>query len=144
MPCALGAGAVVGGLTAASSGRTGVRSLVVAAAACGVAILLAAAAPYLTFELAALTLVGACSVTFIAIGNTTLQLATRPDMRGRVMSLWAVAFLGTTPLGGPIAGFVAQQLGGRAGLVLGGAACLVAAGAGVLALRRARVLTPAA
>ena len=142
MTAAMGAGAVVGGLIVAGSGRTGVRAIVLAATAFGVAILLAAAAPDLNLELVALTLVGACSVTFIAIGNTTLQLATRPDMRGRVMSLWAVAFLGTTPLGGPIAGFVAQQLGGRAGLVLGGAACLVAAGAGVLALRRARVLAP--
>jgi hypothetical protein len=64
-------------------------------------------------------------------------------MRGRVMSLWAVAFLGTTPLGGPIAGFVAEQLGGRAGLVLGGVTCLVAAGLGVLALRRAHAFAPA-
>jgi MFS family permease len=143
MTAAMGAGAVVGGLIVAGAGRTGVRAIVLAAAAFGVTILLAAAAPNLTFELAALTLVGACSVTFIAIGNTTLQLATRPDMRGRVMSLWAVAFLGTTPLGGPIAGFVAQTLGGRAGLVLAGAACLVAAGAGVLALRRAHVPAPA-
>jgi len=64
-------------------------------------------------------------------------------MRGRVMSLWAVAFLGTTTLGGPIAGVVAQELGGRAGLVLGGVTCLVAAGLGVLALRRTRAFAPA-
>jgi MFS family permease len=144
LTAAMGAGAVVGGLIVAGSGRTGIRAIIIAATAFGVAILLAAAAPDLTLELVALTLVGACSVTFIAIGNTTLQLATRPDMRGRVMSLWAVAFLGTTPLGGPIAGFVAEQFGGRAGLVLGGTACLLAAGMGVLALRRARVLVPSA
>jgi MFS family permease len=48
-------------------------------------------------------------------------------MRGRVMSLWAVAFLGTTPIGGPIAGYVAENAGGRAGLLLGGVACIVAA-----------------
>jgi MFS family permease len=143
MTAAMGAGAVVGGLIVAGSGRTGVRAIVRAATAFGIAILLAAAAPDLPFELAALTLVGACSVTFIAIGNSTLQLSTRPDMRGRVMSLWAVAFLGTTPLGGPIAGVVAQELGGRAGLVLGGVTCLVAAGLGVLALRRTRAFAPA-
>ncbi len=56
-----------------------------------------------------MTIVGAASVTFLAVGNSTLQLAARPDMRGRVMSLWAVAFLGTTPIGGPIAGYVVGE-----------------------------------
>ncbi len=137
MTAAMGAGAVAGGLVVASSGRTGLRAIIAAATGFGVAILLAAFAPSLPLELAALTLVGAGSVAFIAIGNTTLQLATRPEMRGRVMGLWAVAFLGTTPLGGPVAGFVAEQAGGRAGLLLGGVACLVAAAAGALAMRRA-------
>jgi MFS family permease len=137
MTAAMGAGAVAGGLAVASSGRTGLRAIIASATGFGVAILLAAFAPSLPLELAALTLVGAGSVAFIAIGNTTLQLATRPEMRGRVMGLWAVAFLGTTPLGGPVAGFVAEQAGGRAGLLLGGVACLVAAAAGALAMRRA-------
>ena len=84
-----------------------------------------------------MTLVGAASVTFLAVGNSTLQLASRPDMRGRVMSLWAVAFLGTTPIGGPIAGYVSETAGGRAGLLMGGIACIVAAGvaAGILSQR---------
>jgi len=73
-----------------------------------------------------MTIVGAASVTFLSVGNSTLQLAARPDMRGRVMSLWAVAFLGTTPIGGPIAGYVAENAGGRAGLLLGGVSCIVA------------------
>ena len=77
-----------------------------------------------------MTIVGAASVTFLAVGNSTLQLAARPEMRGRVMSLWAVAFLGTTPIGGPIAGYVSENAGGRAGLVLGALACIVAAAAG--------------
>ena len=68
-------------------------------------------------------------MTFLAVGNSTLQLAARPDMRGRVMSLWAVAFLGTTPLGGPIAGYVSENAGGRAGLLMGGVACILAAAA---------------
>jgi hypothetical protein len=57
-------------------------------------------------------------------------------MRGRVMSLWAVAFLGTTPLGGPIAGYVAETAGGRAGLLMGGVACILAASAGSAILSR--------
>jgi MFS family permease len=143
MTAAMGIGAVVAGLAVAGSGRTGLRAIIIAAAAFGVAILLAASAPNLTLELIALTLVGGCSVTFIAIGNTTIQLITRPEMRGRVMSLWAVAFLGTTPLGGPVAGFVADRAGGRAGLLLGGVACLVAAAAGAAAMRRANLLAAA-
>ncbi len=143
MTAAMGIGAVVAGLAVAGSGRTGVRAIIISAAGFGFAILLAASAPTLPLELVALTLVGGCSVTFIAIGNTTIQLITRPEMRGRVMSLWAVAFLGTTPLGGPVAGFVAERAGGRAGLLLGGVACLVAAGAGAAALRRTNLLSAA-
>jgi MFS family permease len=140
MTAAMGIGAVVAGLAVAGSGRTGLRAIIIAATAFGFAILLAASAPNLPLELVALTLVGGCSVAFIAIGNTTIQLITRPEMRGRVMSLWGVAFLGTTPLGGPVTGFVAERAGGRAGLLLGGVACLVAAGAGAAALRRCNLL----
>jgi hypothetical protein len=53
------------------------------------------------------------------------------------MALWAVAFLGSTPIGGPIAGYVSQHFGGRAGLILGGISCLVAAAGGWYVLRRA-------
>ena len=137
LTAAMGAGAVVGGLIVAGSGRTGTRAVVSASFGFGVAILLAAAAPTLPLELVAMTLVGAASVTFLAVGNSTLQLASRPDMRGRVMSLWAVAFLGTTPIGGPIAGYVSENAGGRAGLLMGGLTCIAAAGvaAGILSQR---------
>src|SRR5207245_11251566 len=74
----------------------------------------------------ALVLVGATSITFLALGNTTLQLASAPAMRGRVMALWAVAFLGSTPIGGPIVGFVGQHIGPRYGRGLGGLATLLA------------------
>jgi MFS family permease len=57
-------------------------------------------------------------------------------MRGRVMALWAVAFLGSTPIGGPVAGLVSDHLGGRGGLALGAAACLLAAAMGALVQRR--------
>ena len=87
-------------------------------------------------ELVALALVGAASVAFLAKGNSTLQLAAAPQMRGRVMALWAVAFLGSTPIGGPIAGWVSESFGGRAGLALGALACVAAALLGELTLRR--------
>ncbi|SFN97928.1 Predicted arabinose efflux permease, MFS family [Pseudonocardia ammonioxydans] len=141
---AMGVGAVVGGLVVAGRGRTGLPSLVRTAALFGVVLGLAALAPVLWVALVAMGLVGMASVAFMAGGNSTLQLASAPGMRGRVMALWSVAFLGSTPIGGPVAGWVSEQLGGRGGLALGAVACLVAAGIGGLALRRARSADPAA
>ncbi|HZZ96287.1 MAG TPA: MFS transporter [Jatrophihabitantaceae bacterium] len=136
MTAAMGAGAVVGGLWVAARGRTGVRALVVSSTVFGVLIAVAAAAPALWLELIALAAVGAASVGFLSKGNSTLQLNADPSMRGRVMALWSVAFLGSTPIGGPIAGAIAEYFGGRAALVMGALACLVAAAFGAAVLRR--------
>ena len=138
MTAAMGAGAVVGGLWVAARGHTGVRSLINSCIVFGVLLVVAALAPDLVVELIALALVGAVSVTFISKGNSTLQLAADPMMRGRVLALWAVAFLGSTPIGGPIAGAVSERYGGRSGLLLGAAACLLAAALGVVLARRRR------
>ena len=136
MTAAMGIGAVLGGLLVAARGKTGLRPLVVAAWIFGVAVSLAALAPTLGLELGALALTGAASISFMATGNSTLQLNAAPSMRGRVMSLWFVAFQGSTPIGGPIVGLTMAVLGARAGLGLGAVTCLVVAFAGVLALRR--------
>jgi MFS family permease len=138
MTAAMGVGAVVGGLYAAGRGKTGLASLTKSCVVFAVVIAAAALAPNLTVELIALAAVGAASVTFLAKGNSTLQLAAAPQMRGRVMALWAVAFLGSTPIGGPIVGAVAQYIGPRWGLGLGALACAVAAMIGALVLRRVR------
>jgi len=138
LTAAMGAGAVVGGLFVAARGRVGLRALAFASLAFGAAMTLVALAPNLTVALAGMMLVGATSVAFLSMGNSTLQLAAAPTMRGRVMALWAVAFLGSTPIGGPIAGAVSQAWGGRAGLALGAASCLLAALMGMLVIRRAR------
>lgn len=135
---AMGAGAVGGGLITATRGKTGLRPLTLAAFAFGLAILFAAASPALAVEYAALALVGWGSVSFMATGNSTLQLASDPSMRGRVMSLWAVAFLGSTPVGGPLIGWVISLAGARVGLGVGGATCLVAGAVGVAVLARLR------
>jgi len=132
----MGLGAVAGGLVAAGRRGYGQSRLVVTAGVFGVAVLAAALAPTLGVEAATLLLVGACSVTFLSLGNATLQLGSEPAMRGRVMSLWSVAFLGSTPIGGPVVGLVGGSLGARYALGLGGLAALVAAGYGRLALRR--------
>ena len=138
MTGAMGLGAVVGGLWIAARGRTGIVSLVRSSAAFGVALLLAALAPNLALEFVAMALVGVCGVSVMSKGNSTLQLGSDPQMRGRVMALWAVAFMGSTPIGGPIVGAVAEHLGGRAGLVVGAVSCIAAAGLGLLAVRAQR------
>lgn len=132
---AMGAGAVVGGLLTASRSTTGTATLSRAALGFGVAIAAAAAAPTLALEVAAMAVVGGASITFLATGNSTLQLASDPRFRGRVMALWSVAFLGSTPLGGPLVGALADAAGPRAALALGAVACLTAAAIGALATR---------
>jgi MFS family permease len=137
---AMGVGAVGGGLWTAARGGTGLRPMITTSAVFGALILAAALAPGIGIELVVIAFVGAGSVSFLSKGNSTLQLAAAPDMRGRVMALWAVAFLGSTPIGGPIAGFVSSTLGARAGLVMGAMACFAAAGFGLLMHRRASVV----
>jgi MFS family permease len=139
MVAAMGVGAIVGGLFVATKGKTGLPTLVMAATAFGVLLLFAAVATSLPVEVFALALAGGASISFMATGNSTLQLNAAPSMRGRVMSLWFVAFQGSTPIGGPIVGWVMADAGARAGLGVGGVSCLVVALLGLLALRR---LTP--
>jgi MFS family permease len=138
MTAAMGVGAVAGGLLVAARGRTGLPTLVLAATAFSVVLALAAVAPSLGVELVALALTGWASISFMATGNSTLQLAAEPTMRGRVMSLWFVAFQGSTPIGGPIVGWVMVQAGARAGLWVGAVTCLLAALMGLTAMRRSR------
>jgi len=136
LTAAMGFGAVFGGLITAARGRTGLRRASLTAAVFGFTILLAAAAPILAVEIGALAVVGWASVSFLATGNTTLQLEADPSMRGRVMALWAVAFLGSTPIGGPLMGWVASVGGGRVGLAVGGVSCFVASTIGLTVLWR--------
>jgi MFS family permease len=131
MAAVMGVGAVGGGLISAARGRPRARSLCVAAIGWGIAITAAAVAPTLPLELAALVFVGYGSITFNSYAKTTLQLAAEPAMRGRVMALWALAWQGSTPLGGPLVGWIAQDFGARWSLVAGGLPTLLC---GLLAL----------
>ncbi len=140
MTAAMGLGAIVGGLRVAARGKTGLVPLVAAACAFGATVTLAALAPNLSLELVALAFAGAASISFMSTGNSTLQLESEPSMRGRVMSLWFVAFQGSTPIGGPIVGVVMAVFGARAGLGIGGLACAAAAILGIVAIRRQRAL----
>ena len=140
MTASMGLGAVVAGLIVAGRAPTAPRSLVTAAYVFGALILATAAAPTLPLAMVALVGVGAASISLLALANTTVQLKAVPEMRGRVMALWSIAFLGTTPIGGPVVGWVSEQMGPRAGLVLGGVAT-ICAGAG-LARQRSADQTP--
>src|SRR5215218_4122036 len=132
MTAAMGLGAVVGGLYTASQGIGSLRRLTVAALLFGVTVLVTAVAPTLPLALLALVAVGFCSIGFTSLGNATLQLTSSAEMRGRVMALWTVAFLGSTPIGGPVIGAIGEHVGPRWALALGG----VAAGLGAGVFRR--------
>jgi hypothetical protein len=135
---AMAVGAVAGSLVTGARGRVSERLISGSAVAFGLFALLAAVAPTLPLELLALVPLGLVSVIFAAGVNSTLQLGASPEMRGRVMALWTVAFLGSTPIGGPIIGAIGEHAGPRWGLVVGGIAALVAAGLGTVTLLHGR------
>jgi MFS family permease len=136
LSAALGVGAVGGGLITASRKATSFQAVVLGALLFGATTLAVALMPTLWLAAVALVAVGFSSLNFNATGNTTLQLASTPQMRGRVMSLWVIAFLGSTTIGGPIIGFIGQHASPQWALAVGGLAALLAGGYGLLALRR--------
>ena len=122
MSLLMGCGAIIGGLTMAGGGQRPATRLSRTAIIFGSIQLTTSFAPTLTIAFVSIVFMGAASIQFLALGNATLQLAAAPEMRGRVMALWAVAFLGSTPIGGPIVGWIGEHLGPRVALGLGGAA----------------------
>jgi MFS family permease len=134
----MGIGAVVGGLFTAAKGRTGLEAMTVAGTGLGLAIIATAFSPLIGVAYAAMLFVGWASVSFVSIGNSTIQLAAEPSMRGRAVALWQVAFQGTTPIGGPLIGWVIAVASPRIGLAVGGASCLVAAAGGRYLAARSR------
>ena len=135
---AMGIGSVAGALATGARGRIAPGLLTGSALLFGVAALVAAAAPTLAVEALLLIPLGAASVSFAAGINSTLQLATAPQMRGRVMALYSIVFLGSTPIGGPLTGWLAEIAGPRTGLLLAGAAGLTAALGSRIAFARVR------
>jgi MFS family permease len=135
----MGLGSFVGALVLAHRSSPGIRLMGAAGAAVGVFSLAAAVAPTLTWEWACVALLGFASISFMIVGNTTLQLTSEARMRGRVMSLYSVVFLGSTPIGAPIAGWIGQHLGPRVGLLAGGVVALFASLITLWIVHRARV-----
>jgi MFS family permease len=134
---AMGVGSVVGALLTGAHGRTDARLIAGSALAFGLLALLAALMPSIALEVPVLALLGGAAVTFAAAINSSLQLAVEPQMRGRVMALYSVVFLGSTPIGGPLAGWLAETYDPRAALLLAAIAGLSAAWAARVTLGRA-------
>jgi MFS family permease len=124
----MGAGAIVGGLLVAHRARPTPRLLQVLALVFGGLLAAVALAPTLLTADLLIVCMGAASIGFVATANATLQLTADPAMRGRVMALYAMAFLGTTPIGAPLVGAIAQWTNPRVALMTGAVATLLAAG----------------
>lgn len=122
---AFGAGSVIGGLYCAFRPRTGMKRILRAASLYAIALGATAFAPTVGVAVVLLVIVGVASITFITTGNATIQIAAAPSYRGRVTALWSTAFLGTTPIGAAVIGW----LGGfdsRLALGVGAFACIFA------------------
>ncbi len=135
---AMAVGSIAGALITGAHGRTGPRLIAGGALAFGVSALGAAAMPSLAFEIPLLVVLGAAAVTFAATINSSLQLAVAPEMRGRVMALYSVVFLGSTPIGAPLVGWLSEAYDPRVALLLAGVAGLSAAWAAHVSFARLR------
>ena len=131
---AMGIGAVVGGLATASRKKTTTRGLIKTALGFGAAILVASIAPSFHIALLAMVIVGVFSIIFTSQGDTILQLESAPNMRSRVVALWSVAFLGSTPIGGPIIGWIGEHASPRWSLATSGIAAIIAGIFGLITL----------
>ena len=126
----LAVGTLTGALLAArrsTRGRPGKRLLFGSAIAFGVLELIAGLMPTYTAFGLALIPVGVAMMTLMTTANTTIQLSVSPEMRGRVMGLYMLVFIGGNPIGAPMVGWLAAQFGGRSPLVIGGAIAAVSA-----------------
>lgn len=141
---AMGAGSVLGGLLVAHRSRPSEALLSVIGLAFGVMLAVVALAPTETVALVGLFFMGVCSLGFVTTANATMQLGSEPTMRGRVMALFAIAFLGSTPIGGPLVGWISDVSSPRVALLVGAAAALGAALALGVAIRPRRRHAPVA
>ena len=134
LTAAMGVGAVVGGLFTATRKRASPRAMIRGAMLFGASVSLVAFMPNLAFAIVALVVVGFFSILFTSLANVTLQLRSIPEMQGRVMSLWSMAFIGTTPIGGPVMGGIAEWASPRWALGIAGLAAIIAAVIGARAM----------
>jgi len=130
----LSLGSLIGALLTARRTEVTSTQLVVSAEAFGVAMLMLSAAPSLRAAFPVAILLGLASIAFMTSSTAIVQVLAGPEYRGRVLAIQGMVFLGSTPIGGPLVGWVSDVGGPRAGMALGGVACLVAAAYGAKAL----------
>lgn len=127
----LAIGSLIGALLAARRDRARVRVVILAAGGFGIAAFVSAAMPtYLSYAVT-LTFTGFMIVTLLTTANGYVQITTDPALRGRVLALYMAVIMGSTPIGAPIAGWVADAFGPRAAIMLGGTAGFIACAIGV-------------
>jgi MFS family permease len=141
----LSVGSVVGALFASHMRVIDPKHVAWAAVAFGAAMALLAAAPNLLSAFPMALLVGFASIAFITTSTATVQVRADPAMRGRVLALQGMLLIGTTPIGGPLLGWLSDVFGARAGILVGAVAALLAGAWGLSAIRRvaARRAAPA-
>jgi MFS family permease len=130
-------GSLTGALLSARRTTIGARDVIKGAGLFGISMMLLAVSPTLATSFPAAIFVGFASIMFMTASTAIVQLRSAPEMRGRVLALQAIVFLGSTPIGGPIVGAVCEAFGARVGFVVGGVACFTAAAWGALSVRRA-------
>ena len=128
-------GALVGALRVARRTSISVRAVALASLGYGVAMTLMAIAPNTLLAFVFGFFLGVTSIAFLTASTSIVQVESAPEMRGRVLALQAMLFLGSTPIGGPIVGWISQQWGARWAIGVGAVAAL---GAGVWGMAKAR------
>jgi MFS family permease len=132
---AFGGGAALGGIMAASRKQTGPKIFLGFALRFASAILATSIAPTLALAVAGMLLVGFFSINMLSTANSMIQITSIPEMRGRVMAMWGMAIMGSTPIGGPIIGWIGEFVGPRWALAVGGIAAFAAAAYGFYIFR---------
>lgn len=132
-------GAMVGGIYTAGKSKVGMKTIFRITAAFGTGMIALAYSPNIVTALIVLVLVGMYSMMFIATTNAALQLTTSSEMRGRVMALLSITFLGTTPIGGPIMGYISTVASPRTGILIGGISIFVAMALGRMSMGRRKL-----
>lgn len=134
---AMAGGSVVGALLAARRTTGSMLVLFSAAGGFGLLLVLLGVTPWLPVFVVVLVITGLVGVSFNTLANSTVQLSTEPALRGRVMSLYMLVFMGGTPLGSLLVGVIVEKWGAPVGLVVSGAVCaLAAAGCAAIAARQ--------
>jgi MFS family permease len=129
-------GAVISGLIVAQRSMVRIRHVIYGAMALGIASLLVAITPSIGLALPAIFLLGAASILYTNATTTLAQVDARPDMLGRVLALQTVLLVGPTAIGGPILGWIADELGGRSPIIIGGLVAIAVAIVGFMAVGR--------